>query len=337
MTTPISAPPSPALAPSPPATGDLITHTLRLVRWDLFQTWRRVMAKVLLGILLGIFLVIVAGVLLAYGAASGSAASSGNTTGADVIRNLITFPLSTGLAVQYTTFMGVVLLSIMAGVLVGGEFGFGTQRLALTRGVGRGQALASKILTLAALAAATVAGMLLLGTLIGITLGPALGGTPDRLSFAGFAQLLSFWLATSLRLFAYSLVGLFFGTLGRSTAAGVGGALGFVAVELVAWSIITGIVSSAIFAARQFGSPLPSWVGTLTLVRASMLKTVLDAFGSAASQGPLNLGNANDITRAADSLVTPPSALQSVLVIVLWCVALIGFSYLLLRTRDVSD
>ncbi len=104
---------TPTVVPAPRATGDWLTLTVRMMRWDLLQMWRRVMAKVLLGVLLGIFLLVIGGLLLGFAAAGGSGAS---TSAAD-ISSLLSFPRSTALAVEYTAFMGVVLICIIAGAL----------------------------------------------------------------------------------------------------------------------------------------------------------------------------------------------------------------------------
>lgn len=325
------SPAAPVAAPSP--TSDWMTLTLRLVRWELFQAWRRVMAKVLLGILIAGFVLEYLALVLAY---VGISANADPAQAANSIRNLFTFPVSVALAEGYTSFMGVVMLCILAGTVVGGEYGYGTQRLALSRGIGRGQALAAKVMTLAILAGAVTAMMFVLSALLGYTIGPALGGSPDGLSVAGIAQLLGYWAAAALRLFAYSLVALFFATLGRSTAAGIGGALGFVIVEVVGLFIVTGIVVAAM-AMKLAGQAVPSYVNTLTTIRAAFLQTNVDALAGAARQGPLNLQLAPASSQAQALLPASPSALQALVVIVLWCAATIGFSYVLVRVRDVTD
>jgi ABC-type transport system involved in multi-copper enzyme maturation permease subunit len=370
------SPLAPAVVPAPRATGGWLVTTARLIRWELFQLWRRALTKVLLGLFLGFFALIVVGILLAYSATVASSAASPagqcsssagpgrpttvvpcSTSGPDergsidaarnsaaaIIRAQITFPLSVSLAVEYASFMGVIFLCIVAGSLVGSEYGFSTQRLALSRGVARDQALAAKVAALALLAAGTVGAMLLLGALVGLTVGPALGGTPDGLSADGVFQLGAYWGVTSLRLFSYSLIALFLATLGRSSAAGIGGALGFVVVEVVALPILTLIIISQHFVGAQAGVsvgqpiPQPSPVAdTLTVTRDLFLQTNVDVLKTAARQGPLNLGGgASSISRIQDMLVTPPSTTQALVVVLLWCVALVGLSALLVRSRDV--
>jgi ABC-type transport system involved in multi-copper enzyme maturation permease subunit len=329
-TTVPAAAPSPVAAPR--ANGDWLTLSLRMTRWNLFQIWRRIMAKVLLGLLLGIFALVALALVLAYLAARGGSADA-----AAGIASLLTFPRSTALAVEYVAFFGVVLCCIVTGSLVGGEYGFNTLRLALSRGIGRGQVIVAQTAALALLAFGTALGMALLGSLVGITLGPLMGGTPEAMTAGGLGQLLGYVLATGLRIFAYSMLALLFGTLTRSTAGGIGCALGFVVVELVALPIVTAIITVQRGIALATHLPLPGYVSTLTVVRLLFIQTNADALMAAARDGPLTL-NLVPIARQATALLpTPPSATQALLVLLAWCVGSGALSYWLTRQRDVTD
>lgn len=339
---PSSAPPAPPdaasrLTPAPPASGDWLVITWRLIQWNLFQIWRRVLTKVLLGIFLGIFALELVGFVFAYLA---SDTSSGLSLGT-LARDQLTFPLSLSLAANYVSLMGVVFLSILAGALVGGEYGFSTQRLALSRGVGRTQALAAQIGALALLALGIVAAMLAVGAVVGLTLGPLLGGSPGTMSLAAIPQLLGFWGVFALRLFVYSLIGLFLATLGRSAAAGVGGALGFMIVEVILANILSVIITFQRAVETQGGQHLAAPADTTTTVLYgvldALLKTNADALGGAAQVGPLNLTGDTTVSRVLSQFLVPPSALQSALVMGLYVILLVGGSYLLVQHRDVRD
>jgi ABC-type transport system involved in multi-copper enzyme maturation permease subunit len=335
------ATPTLAVTPRPPipqASGGILLQTLRLVRFDLFQAWRRVMAKVLLGILVGLFALVVLFVLLAYTSTSAVSVAPGGqpdqqqtlNAAAELLRDELTFPGTLGLTLGYTGFIGVILLCILAGALVGGEYGSGTIRLSLSRGVARGQALAAKIGALAVLAVVVVGLMLLLGTLVGFTLGPALGGTPAGVPAGGWTQLLASWGATSLRLFAYGLIALFLATVGRSAAAGIGGSIGFLVVEVVLQPILLAVASF-----------LSGTASTLVqIVVNALLRTNADIVTSAAQQGPLQLtptpsGAAGAVATA--SAIAQPTPSQALLTMLLWCAVLVAGSYLLLRGRDVTE
>jgi ABC-type transport system involved in multi-copper enzyme maturation permease subunit len=331
----MSAPTSPAVPAAmtlPAALGDWLILTLRLIRWDLFQVWRRPMTKALLGILLGLYAIVNAFILLVYAANTNAPRSL-----LDGIRSWLTFPLSVTVALDYTGFVGVVLLCLLAGALLGSEYGFGTQALALARGVGRGQALVAKVAALALLAAGTVGGMALLAVAMGLTVGPALGAAPVRLTSAGLTQLLAYWGAISLRLFVYSLIALFFATLGRSAAAGIGGALGFVAVEVVGLLVLSGIIAYQRGVALLQHTQPPAFANLLDAMRLVFLKTSADALVGAAQRGPLNLALFSITSQAQDRLIPSPSAAHALAVMLLWCGALVSLSYLLVRARDVAD
>ncbi|HEV2238543.1 MAG TPA: ABC transporter permease subunit [Ktedonobacterales bacterium] len=323
----------PAPIAAPRANGDWLTLTLRLTRWNLFQMWRRLMSKILLGLLLGFFVLVVLALLLAFAAASrqpGSDASSG-------IASLLTFPRSTAIAVEYVAFFGVVFTCILTGAVVGGEYGFNTLRLALSRGIGRGQVIVAQMLALAALAFGTALGVALVGTFVGITIGPLLGGTPEGLSGDAVTQVLGYIATTGLRIFTYTMVALLFGTLTRSTAGGIGGALGFIVVELVALPILLVIITVQKGIALATHLPQPGYVDVLTFVRAIFIQTNADALVGAAREGPLSLTLA-PVTRQVDPfLPTPPSAAQAFLVLLVWCSVAGALSYWLTRQRDVTD
>ena len=331
---------APEVIPAPRATSDWLVLTARLVRWNLFQIWRRTMTKVLLGVVVGLF-VLYAGALALLVRVIQAQGDLG-TIGGTLLRDQLTFPLSVSFAVGYITFMGVVTLCIVVGSLVGGEYGNSTQRLALSRGVGRGQALAAQLAATAALALLVVAGIMVLGILLGITVGPLLGGTAPGLSFGGITELLQFWGAVAFRLFDYSLIALFFATLGRSTAAGVGGALGFIVIESVIVPILRVLilaqeVTTAIATNGQPTLKLNSVGQTLTIVMNSFLQPNADALAKAAQVGPLNLTPITGTEQIQNLLTLPPGTLQAFLVMLVYAVLAIGGSYLLVRSRDVTD
>jgi ABC-type transport system involved in multi-copper enzyme maturation permease subunit len=325
--------PATAAAPvaAPRATGDWLTLTLRMIRWNLYQMWRRVMFKVLVGLLLGIFALVVLALLLAFAATRNSTAASSG------VAILLTFPRSTALATEYTAFFGMVLCCVLTGALVGGEYGFNTLRLSLSRGIGRGQIIVAQMAALALLAFGTAFGMVLVGTLVGVTIGPLLGATPESVSADGLGQLLVYCAAAGLRIFTYTMIALLFGTLTRSTAGGIGCALGFVAVELVALPIITVIISAQRVAAATFHTPIPGYVDTLTVVRAAFIQTNADVVVQASRTGPLDLNLVPASPQLNAFLPTPPSTTQALLVLLLWCAAAGALSYWLTRKRDVTE
>ncbi|HEU5368911.1 MAG TPA: hypothetical protein VFU69_10620, partial [Ktedonobacterales bacterium] len=206
----------------------------------------------------------------------------------------------------------------------------GTQRLALSRGASRAQVLAGQVGALALLALVVSAGMLLLGALLGFVLGPALGASIPAIPAEGLLQLLGFWMAIALQLFAYALIALLLGTLGRSTAAGIAGSLGYLIVEVIVSSILTTIALEVSFSDPNFSNALGH-------VQAFFLGPNLSATLSGVNQAPLDLGgqNSSSVTSALAIYVIPP--LQGLAVSLLYCILLGGLSYWVLRRRDVTN
>jgi len=289
--------------------------TWRLALWDLYLAWRRVMSKVLLGLLLGGYGLIVLAVVLVY-----ADAAINQSEGAAAIRDAVTFPHSLAAAGYLLRFPGLVLTAILAGALVGGEYSFGTHRLSLSRGMSRGQVLAAQVMALALIALMTAGGLLLIASVVGVTLGPALGSDliiplPD-----GWLQLAFFWLALALHLWGYMLVALFFATLGRSAASGIGAALGLLLVEIVLNPILVVVAALLLSLNRNGAASIVSAIRQLFLGNA--LGTLVDGAGAS----PIHLTNEPG-----------QSIWLAFIVALIYCVGLIAGSYLLFRVRDVTD
>lgn len=351
---------------APRANNDWIGHTWRLARWNLKLARRRLMSKVLLAILLAGFVLLLAALIVIYivlnnastanfstacpsvtpiaTSQTGSSGTSSAPPGCDPTgiqqdqqavqeardqeRQSLTFPAVLGPVGGYTGFMGVILLCILAGALIGNEYSFGTQRLALSHGVSRAQLLAGQVGALAMLALAAAGAMLILGALIGLIVGPLLGGLIPAISLGGVLEILGFWLVISLQLFAYGLIALLLATLGRSTAAGIAGSLGYVLFELIALPILTVIALSLV--GTSFGSIFGH-------IQDFFLGPNIAGLLSGVNQSPLDLGggssSASNVNGLVNYIITPG---QGLLVSLLYCVALIGLSYWVLRKRDVT-
>ncbi len=348
---------------APQANNDWLGHTWRLVSWNLKLARRRLMSKILLSILLAGFLLVIGAVFLSFLVLDSSVTSlptncptpvatstdGSNPTspscdqatidqanqGLQQARNealqLLTFPKILDPTEGYTGFMGIILICILAGAVVGGEYGFGTQRLALSRGVSRAQVLIGQVGMLALLALGVSGAMFLLASLLGFSVGPALGGTIPAIALDGALQIIGFWLALALRLFAYALVALLLATLGRSTAAGIGGSLGYVLVELIALPIIITIATALVAAGSAIGHVLEH-------VQDFFLSPNLTALLNGVNSSPLDLGGSSNNTIILPGVeVYTIAPFQGLLVVLLYCAALIGLSYWAVRKRDVTN
>lgn len=240
---------------------------------------------------------------------------------ADQIRDTtLLFPTDLVIAGMYTSYMGVFLICIIAGALIGGEYGFSVLRLSISRGVTRTQHFVAQSATLAILSLGVAALMLGIGALIGVTIGPALGGSLLAPSLRGIGELVSYWLALGVNLFAYTLIAQCFANLGRSALAGISVPLAYLLLEVVARAIISVIGALLVATNNPSGSAvqhIPDWfLGT------NVGSILLDA-----GAYPYNL-----------SFGLPAVPLAHALIVTLaYCIVLIGAGYLIFRSRDITD
>ena len=330
---------SASVAPAP--AGIWITEVFRLTRWELYLAWRRIMAKILI-ILLVVFYAISIGFLCfvtaqiinqpiitgqcppeAVGCQEPSRQELEQERAAQIapLTDLLTFPTSLGFAASFTRVVGLILICILAGTLVGSEYGYSTQRLAFSRGTSRLQILVAQTLALAVIAMIVAAGMLALGALVGVIAGPAFGMAISAPSFGGWMEILKFFLAFAFSLFAYTMVALGAATLGKSTAAGIGLALGYIVLELIMSGVLFAVGTVLTAAGNDIGATLqriPDW----------FLGNNVGALMGHAGQYPIGL--------AADP--GPDLTLvRSLIVSLIYCAVFFGGSYLLLSRRDVTE
>lgn len=308
-----------------------LAHTWRLTTWTLYTMRRRALSKWLLGIFLGFFALAHGFLLLSYAAASSSARLQ-QSGAATAILSPLTFPTSLSLAGGFVGSLGVLCVVILAGAAVGGEYGAGTVRIWLSRGVGRAQMIVAQALALALIALVGTAAMLALSALVGVTLGPALGGNVSGLPDGGIGQLVEYWLAVSSQAFAYGLLALFLATLTRSTPAGIGIPLGYMFVENIASTILTAVGDGL----KLGGSPevgnfiasIPTW----------LIGTNVSALVSHVADGLFTAGASSGATSGQSPLQPAQIDLTHALVFVIgYCVAFAVGSWLVLRRRDITD
>lgn len=212
---------------------DFISTLLRLIGVELYKIRRRMMSIVLLTICI----IAAAGTFAIIGIFSIAMIRNGNQLGtsASVVLRL---PDSLNLATAITQNVGRLLIIILAGSIIGGEYSYGTFRLMLTRGPTRSQFVLMKI--------GAILVCIMIGFLITVLIGIIVGALLNP--FTGIAQIFGFlsgaWifhailyiLVAMLDLFIYAMLALCLATLGRSTAAGVAGA--------IAWALLEPVVSN---------------------------------------------------------------------------------------------
>jgi ABC-type transport system involved in multi-copper enzyme maturation permease subunit len=276
------------VAPIVMGSKDYLSVLLRLIGMDVYKVRRRLMSKVLL--LVGTL--VIAFVFLALGIAAWRIASQPVTSYVPpncsaVIQKVgcINHPATLADmqhekqrilngAAQFLNIPGVwnveerivievlvVLGIIVAGALVGGEYSLGTVRLMFTRGPTRVQFLLAKIVVLAIYVIPMILFLMLLGTVIGAVMAH-LAGIGTGLSFfttATFGHLVLYLLLGMLYWFAYMLMALFFGTVGRSTVAGIVGPLIWLAIEPLLSNIIAVLTSNWSGGLSDFLKAIPDY------------------------------------------------------------------------------
>jgi ABC-type transport system involved in multi-copper enzyme maturation permease subunit len=222
-----------------------VSVLLRLTGAELYKLRRRTMSKVLgitaiCIILLGMA---ISGIqaMIAFSTPAGSyltpdhAATQADLQGAAAAKQAGLYLVSSPLRLPESFItssriiqgMGFIILIILAGTIVGGEYGAGTIRLLYTRGPTRTQFLLAKTLCLVTCA---VGGSIILA-LLGVATGALLSfimGQPANFGFLTGEHLLhltAYLGVITLGSLIYALIALFLSTLGKNAAAGLTGAL----------------------------------------------------------------------------------------------------------------
>ena len=226
-------------------------------------------------------------------------------------------PISLYAAVQVMLVVGLVLLIIIAGTIVGGEYSVGTVRLMSTRGPTRVQYLLSKIGAILTCVVIGFVFIVLIGLVVGALLNLASGIATDTsfLNDNGLGHMLLYALIAMFGLFVYTMLALFLATAGRATAAGVAGALVWWVLE----NVLTGVLNIvAILIKGPFGD---------------FLKAVPDYFiGN-------NIGALLQ-NQTQYFMGTGPNALSDVhalLVLLVYLVLFIGLSIFISLRRDITN
>ena len=257
---------------------DYVSVLLRLIGMELYKIRRRVMSKVLgsiaIAIAILIFVVISLGTIYVLNAPpesfappcqgssiqgsqppvsppqEGPSSNCPQPSAAqlaqfrqDALRSVsepLRLPSSLNIVVQFALSAGTILIIILIGATAGGEFSIGTVRLLFTRGPTRTQFLLSK---LGATIICIVIGILTM-SIVGILTGQALNllsgiaQSFDFLSAAWVAHSMLYLLIAMLDWFMYAAIAIFFGILGRSTVAGIVGAMTWLFVEPILGGVL---------------------------------------------------------------------------------------------------
>jgi ABC-type transport system involved in multi-copper enzyme maturation permease subunit len=306
---------------------------LRLIGMELYKIRRRLMSKVLgsLVVLLAVLASLAVGVELAIvpdcptqgvvpetGAACVTLNASQMAQWQQATSEPLRLPSSLELAVTQDEFNpGIILVVILVGSIAGGELSIGTVRLIFTRGPWRGQFLLAKYGAALVCVLLGVLAMALIGVLTGQLINLFSGGHQSLTFFSGawLGHACLYLLATMLDWFMYAVVAIFFALLGRSTVAGVVGALTWFFAEPILSTILTIVGNFSLGVFSTFFRLLPGYfMGNNA--RALQLNQAHYLFGSAGSS---------------------ESDLQAVIALAIYLAVLIGLTWWLNESRDVTN
>jgi ABC-type transport system involved in multi-copper enzyme maturation permease subunit len=213
--------------------------------------------------------------------------------------------------------IGLLLVVILAGTIVGGEYSVGTIRLMFTRGPTRSQFILAK--------AGAILTCIIIGLPAGILIGVIAGAIFNLLTGtdASFAFLTVSWiihlvlylLVSILGLFTYAMLALCLATLGRTTAAGVAGAL--------VWWVLENILGS-----------LLSAVGTQI---GGVLGDVLRAIPTYFIGSNVGALLQNQVQYLDGSTSAQTSDLQALLVLAFYVALSIGLAWWVTQRRDITN
>lgn len=324
-----------------------ISVLVRLIGAELYKIRRRLMSKVLstvaLVIMVAFFCIISIGVffVLASPAATflpapcssnsvvGVPCSNQSPTQAELnkakldalttVSSPLRLPNSLDIALQVMSIVGLVLIVILTGTIVGGEYSVGTIRLMFTRGPTRTQFLLAKV--------GAVFVCIMLGVLVAVPLGILTGALLNLFTGigTGFSFLTPSWflhsllkiLITMLGLFMFAVVAFCLSTLGRATAAGVAGALLWWGLEAILGSVLTLIGSET--------------GGTLATIAKS-----IPHFFMSNSISTLSQNQSTYISSVTLPAGTVPDW-QALLVLTVYLIVFIGLSWVVNQKRDVTN
>ena len=152
----------------------------------------------------------------------------------EAFREIFVLPSSIVNGISVTHMIGVFLVMILAASVPGAEYGWGTLRNALSRGVGRWQFLASKLLLLLLVSVGAlliVSALNAVSSLIAAAIPPGeAGGLFDSGEWSDASV---FFGKAVYGLAPYIVLGMFLAVLIQSSASGISFSLGYYVVEMI--------------------------------------------------------------------------------------------------------
>ena len=318
---------------------DFLSVLLRSISGELYKIRRRAMPKILLLIAITIMIIAFSFSVLAV-AFSPSVSCTTDSNGKaycipksqaaiqkqkEAASESLRLPSSLSMSISVINFIGTISLLILTGSIIGGEYATGTIRLMLTRGPTRAQFLLAKIGIVIICVLTTVFLLILVGIIVGALFNLTTGIAVDFSFFTGewLFHAILYVLIAALGLSVYAMIAVCLATLGKTTAAGIAGAL-------IWWFFESTLGGILIIVGTLNKGPI-----------GNLLQSIPDYFiGSniSALRDHQNQYLINGATQAISTTNTHDiSDVHAIIVLVVYLVAFIGIAWWVNHQRDVTN
>jgi len=318
---------------------DFLSVLLRSISGELYKIRRRAMPKILLLIAIIIMIIAFSFSVLAV-AFSPSVSCTTDSNGKEycipksqaaiqkqkeAASESLRLPSSLSMSISVINFIGTISLLILTGSIVGGEYATGTIRLMLTRGPTRAQFLLAKIGIVIICVLTTVFLLILVGIIVGALFNLTTGIAVDFSFFTGewLFHAILYVLIAALGLSVYAMIAVCLATLGKTTAAGIAGAL-------IWWFFESTLGGILIIVGALNKGPI-----------GNLLQSIPDYFiGSniSALRDHQNQYLINGATQATSTTNTHDiSDVHAIIVLVVYLVVFIGIAWWVNHQRDITN
>ena len=231
----------------------------------------------------------------------------------DEARGVFTLPYSTGVSEGFLPLFVIPILILAASVL-GMEYGWGTLRTTLARGVGRWQLLSGKLIMLMGAVAAAVIGI---GVLVGIAsllagvIPPGEEGALVASDGGSWLDAVKWQAQLAFALGPYVALGVFLAVLTQSTAQGIALSLSYYVVELILPFVLSGVADwlDKVMDVGLLGQNASAWMST---------------------------GYTTEAQQALGTVVEQPDTLRAFFVLLAYTAVLVAAALWLFQRRDVT-
>ena len=231
----------------------------------------------------------------------------------DEARGAFTLPYSVNVAEGFLPLFVIPIL-VLAATVVGVEYGWGTLRTTLTRGVGRWQLLSGKLIMLMG---AGIAWVIVIAVLLGIAsllagvIPPAEEGSLIANDAGAWLDAVKGLAKLAFALAPYVALGVFLAVLTQSTAQGIALAMGYYVLELILAPVLSGVADwlEKVIEVAVLGQNVGEWMSTASTTEAK---------------------------QALGTVVGQPDTLRAFFVVLAYTAVLVAASLWLFQRRDVA-